>query len=72
MGNVSSWFRIGVDRNGVISSPCSLQDESGQQRSLSVLATESPGWQGSLPFGPSSDNYTMLIIGTYALEGANR
>ncbi|CAM9254804.1 unnamed protein product, partial [Ectocarpus sp. 4 AP-2014] len=39
------------------------QEESGQQRSLSVIATESPEWQGPLPLGPSSDNYTMLIIG---------
>ncbi|CAM9462230.1 unnamed protein product [Ectocarpus sp. 4 AP-2014] len=39
------------------------EEESGQQRSLSVFAVESPEWQGSLPLGPSSDNYTMLIQG---------
>ncbi|CAN0271361.1 unnamed protein product, partial [Ectocarpus sp. 13 AM-2016] len=39
------------------------QEESGHQRSLSVFAVESPEWQGSLPLGPSSDNYTMLIKG---------
>lgn len=43
----------------------SPQEESGQQRSLSVLAVESPEWRGSLPLGPSSDNYTMLIKGGY-------
>ncbi|CAM9178731.1 unnamed protein product [Ectocarpus fasciculatus] len=39
------------------------EEESGQQRSLSVLAVESPEWHGSLPLGPSSNNYTMLIKG---------
>ncbi|CAM9220320.1 unnamed protein product [Ectocarpus sp. 12 AP-2014] len=39
------------------------EEENGQQRSLSVFSVESPEWQGSLPLGPSSDNYTMLIKG---------
>ncbi|CAM9342946.1 unnamed protein product, partial [Ectocarpus sp. 12 AP-2014] len=39
------------------------EEESGQQRTLSMLATELPEWQGFLPLGPSSDTYTMLIKG---------
>ncbi|CAM9247691.1 unnamed protein product, partial [Ectocarpus sp. 12 AP-2014] len=39
------------------------EEGSGQERSLSVFAVESPEWQGSLPLGSSSDNYTMLIKG---------
>ncbi|CAM9646533.1 unnamed protein product [Scytosiphon promiscuus] len=39
------------------------QDESDQQRGLSTFASESPEWQGSLPLGPSTSNYSMLIVG---------
>ncbi|CAM9935318.1 unnamed protein product [Scytosiphon promiscuus] len=39
------------------------QDESEQQRGLSMFASESPEWDGSLPLGPATSNYTMLIVG---------
>ncbi|CAM9093541.1 unnamed protein product, partial [Hapterophycus canaliculatus] len=39
------------------------QDQSAQQRGLSMFASESPEWKGSLPIGQSTSNYTMLIVG---------
>lgn len=45
------------------SSTPAAQEETGQLFSLSVFAAEFPEWQGPLPLGSPTENFTMLIAG---------
>ena len=41
-----------------------MQDVQEPLYGLSTYASESPEWTGTLPLGPSADNYTIFIAGS--------
>lgn len=45
-----------------------MQQEDGQLLGLSMFAVEMPEWQGLLPLGSASANYTLRIAGRFAVS----